>query len=653
MKIAFIGSRGIPARYSGFEQFYEQIAVRLSNRGHDVYVYNRSNFIKDYKKEYKGVKIVSLPSIATKHLDTISHTFISSLHSIFQNYDIVYYCIVGNSPIVWIPRLFGAKTLINVDGEDWARDKWSGFAKKYQKWCEKVACLSSDIVIADAKGILERYKKLYRYDSIFVPYGANIKYNENDLALNKWDLNKDEYILYVGRFVPENAIDVLIKSYSKVISEKKLVIVGDAPYSEDYKKKLFLLAAKDKRIVFTGYAFADDYEQISSHAYIYVQPAGIDGTRPALLDQMGFGNCVLVRNSVVNMEVISDCGAFFDKNDLELSLSKKIQELIDKPYLVEEFRKKATSRIKKYYNWEWVTSFYEMIFENLIFDKKVISYDEFIEIENDISQSSSDKINFEEKVNVLGIGISTLNLRKTIQILLKARLNNRKGYVCVTGAHGVIESLNDKSLKKIHNNSFLTVPDGTPNVWMGLEQGFSKIGRVYGPDLMIGVLEKTSYAVNENKKFSHYLYGSTPEVMDSLKNNLTNKFPELKIVGSFCPPFKPLSKKEENDLIEDVNSCKPDFFWVGLSTPKQEKFMAHYIEKLDCGIMVGVGAAFDIHAGFQKDAPTWIKEIGLQWFYRLLQEPKRLWRRYLKIVPKFILLASLQCLGLKKFKIEL
>ena len=190
MKIAFIGSRGIPARYSGFEQFYEQIAVRLSNRGHDVYVYNRSNFIKDYKKEYKGVKIVSLPSIATKHLDTISHTFLSSLHSIFQNYDIVYFCIVGNSPIVWIPRLFGAKTLINVDGEDWARDKWTGFAKKYQKWCEKVACFSSNIVIADAKGIFERYEKLYRYESIFVPYGANIKYNESYWILDKWGLKK-------------------------------------------------------------------------------------------------------------------------------------------------------------------------------------------------------------------------------------------------------------------------------------------------------------------------------------------------------------------------------------------------------------------------------------------------------------------------------
>ena len=143
-----------------------------------------------------------------------------------------------------------------------------------------------------------------------------------------------------------------------------------------------------------------------------------------------------------------------------------------------------------------------------------------------------------------------------------------------------------------------------------------------------------------------------PDVIDSLKNNLIKKFPELRIVGSFCPPFKELSEKEEDNLTKDVNRCKPDFFWVGLSTPKQERFMSKYIEKLNCGIMIGVGAAFDIHAGFQKDAPNWMKEVGLQWLYRLLQEPKRLWRRYMKIVPKFILLASLQCLGLKKFKIE-
>lgn len=174
MKIALIGSRGIPARYSGFEQFYEQFAVRLAECGHDVTVYDRSHFIKDVKKEYKGVRIVSLPLIPTKRLDTITHTALSTLHALFQGYDIVYYCIVGNSSLVWISRLTGAKTLINVDGEDWARNKWSGFAKTYQKWCERVVCKCANTVIADAKGILWRYRELYRHETIFVPYGARI-----------------------------------------------------------------------------------------------------------------------------------------------------------------------------------------------------------------------------------------------------------------------------------------------------------------------------------------------------------------------------------------------------------------------------------------------------------------------------------------------
>ena len=652
MKIAFIGSRGIPARYSGFEQFYEQIAIRLSGRGHDVTVYNRSHFIKDIKREYKGVKIVSLPSIPTKHLDTISHTALSSLHSIFKNYDIVYYCIVGNSPLVWIPRLSGAKTLINVDGEDWAREKWTGFAKKYQKWCERIACLSANVVIADAKGILKRYQDLYNYESIFVPYGANIKSDSNINVLEKWNLFKDNYILYVGRFVPENSIDILINSFKNVKTEKKLVIVGDAPYSDEYKKSLFKLASDDSRIIFTGYAFDQDYDQLSTHAYFYVQPAGIDGTRPALLDQMGFGNCVLVRNSTVNMEVISDCGAYFEKNNLQSSLTMKIQTLVDNPNIVFDYRKKVKSRIKSYYNWEWVTNFYEITFENILKNEKLISYDDFIEIEKkDVGRKIND-IDFNERINVLGIGISPLNLKTTIQILLKARMNDIKGYVCVTGAHGVIESLKDHFLRKIHNSSFLTVPDGTPNVWMGLEQGFSKIGRVYGPDLMMGICEKTSNAINESNKFSHYLYGSTPEVINLLKSNLIKRFPQIKIVGSYAPPYRALNDLEKKDLIESVNNCKPDFLWVGLSTPKQERFMSEYVNELDCGIMIGVGAAFDINAGLQKDAPNWMKEIGLQWFFRLCQEPRRLWKRYLTVVPIFSLLAFLQCLGLKKFKMD-
>lgn len=423
MKIALIGSRGIPARYSGFEQFYEQFAVRLAERGHEVTVYNRSHFIKDVKKEYKGVRIVSLPSIPTKHLDTITHTALSSLHALFQGYDMVYYCIVGNSPLVWIPRLVGAKTLINVDGEDWAREKWSGFAKTYQKWCERVACICSNVVIADAKGILDRYRKLYGHEAIFVPYGANIRprgecsvvgsslLNDGDIedepilasdpavpesthqsinpstgsqippALQKWNLLPEDYVFYVGRFVPENAIDLLIRAFKRVKTEKRLVIVGDAPYADDFRKALHELAADDQRIIFTGYAFGDDYAVLSANAFVYVQPAGIDGTRPALLDQMGFGNCVLVRNSTVNMEVIGDCGCFFDKERMEESLAEVLQDLIAHPEKVEEFRSRVTSRIENYYNWEWVTSFYEDLFERMKSGVKPVQYDEYVRVE--------------------------------------------------------------------------------------------------------------------------------------------------------------------------------------------------------------------------------------------------------------------------------
>ena len=381
MKIALIGSRGIPARYSGFEQFYEQFAIRLAARGHDVTVYNRSHFIKDVKKEYKGVRIVSLPSIPTKHLDTIVHTALSTLHALFCRYDIVYYCIVGNSPLSWIPRITGAKTLINVDGEDWAREKWSGFAKTYQKWCEGIACKAANAVIADAKGILTRYRQLYNHETIFVPYGANIRTNlrtAEQASLKKWNLSPNDYIFYVGRFVPENAIDLLVRAFKRLKTGKKLVIVGDAPYADDFKRSLHELAAGDDRIIFTGYAFGDDYAQLSANAYLYVQPAGIDGTRPALLDQMGFGNCVLVRNSTVNMEVIGDCGCFFDRERLEDSLTEVMQALVNHPEKVDEYRAKVTSRIENYYNWEWVTSFYEELFQRLKDGRDYVQYDEFI-----------------------------------------------------------------------------------------------------------------------------------------------------------------------------------------------------------------------------------------------------------------------------------
>ena len=380
MKIAFMGSRGIPACYSGFETFYEQLAIRLVKRGHEVTVYNRSYFIKGVRGYYRGVRIISLPSIPSKHLDTISHTFLSSLHALFQCYNVTYYCIVGNSPLVWLPRLTGSRTLLNVDGEDWSREKWSGFARWYQKKCEWIASKISQVIIADACGVRERYSKCYSTDSVFVPYGANVQTDTRTDTLKKWGLQSRDYILYVGRLVPENAIDLLIQAFMPVKTKKKLVIIGDAPFANAYRKHLNALS--DSRVVFTGYAFKEEYAQLSSHAYIYIQPSGINGTRPALLDQMGFGNCVLVRNSLVNMEVIGDYGCWFDENQGQEDLKSKIQLLIDNPKIVGSYRNKVTERINTYYNWEWITDFYEDFFRKMVFNMPLVSYDSYLKQKN-------------------------------------------------------------------------------------------------------------------------------------------------------------------------------------------------------------------------------------------------------------------------------
>ena len=387
LRIAFLGSRGIPARYSGFETFYEQLGARLAARGHEVTVYNRRHFIKDVSGQYRDMRLVSLPAIRTKHLETISHTFLSTVHALTQHYDIVYYCIVGNSPLVWIPRLAGSRVLLNVDGQDWARAKWGRFARAYQRGCERIAIRTAQVLIADAKVIQRRYQELYGAATIFVPYGANVARDEGTDVLQRWGVLPRRYLFYVGRFVPENCIDLLIRAFLQLRTDMKLVLVGDAPYADAYRETLRQLA--NDRVVFTGYAFGRDYAQLSSHAYAAIQPSAVDGTRPALLDQLGFGNCVLVRNSPANAEVVSDCGIYFDAENPETDLPAKLQQLIDQPATAETYRSRAASRINAYYQWDWITAFYEDLFTRMKQGIPLLSYDDFLQQVRRPSSASS------------------------------------------------------------------------------------------------------------------------------------------------------------------------------------------------------------------------------------------------------------------------
>ena len=250
-----------------------------------------------------------------------------------------------------------------------------------------------------------------------------------------------------------------------------------------------------------------------------------------------------------------------------------------------------------------------------------------------------------DRVNVLGVGVSVLNQDQARQFLFDALRQGRRGYVTVTGVHGVSEAQNDPALREIFNSALLVTPDGMPMVWMGKMQGHQSIRRVYGPDLMLNLCK---HSVADG--FSHFLYGGVPGVGDELKRQLETRFPGLKIVGTYTPPFRRLNDAELSDLQQRVRQTQPDFFWVGLSTPKQERFMAQHMSILpEAKIFIGVGAAFDLLTGRVRQAPPSMQRVGLEWLFRLAQEPKRLARRYLVNNPLFIVRAAAQLLGLRNY----
>lgn len=252
-----------------------------------------------------------------------------------------------------------------------------------------------------------------------------------------------------------------------------------------------------------------------------------------------------------------------------------------------------------------------------------------------------------ERVNVLGVGISVLNLRTAVAAIAEAVKNRAKGYICVTGVHGVMEAQQEPAFRRILNGAFLNTPDGMPMVWLGKSHGKSSMSRVYGPDLMHEV-----FTWSREAGCSHFFYGGRPGVAEELRRNMEAKYPGIVVRGCHSPPFRPLNAQEEAEFIALIDRLRPDIIWVGLSTPKQEKFMAEYLPKLNATLMIGVGAAFDFYAGRTRQAPRWIQRSGFEWLYRLSQEPRRLWKRYLKNNPLFVMKIIGQLTGLKKYSID-
>jgi glycosyltransferase involved in cell wall biosynthesis len=362
MKIALIGTRGIPASYSGFETCVEQLGQRLVERGHEVTVYCRSHHITYEGNLYKGMRLIKLPTVANKYLDTIVHSFFSSLHALGQGYDVALYFIAGNSPVTWIPRLVGTKTLLNVDGLDWKREKWPAFAKNYIQFAEYLATKLPTQYLTDSRVVQGYYEDRFKDKPPYIPYGSDVEIISPGETLLRFGLEPNQYILFVGRLVPENCAHHLVAAFHGLETDLKCVIVGDAPYAEEYIASLKKLAEGDERIIFTGYVFGRGYHELGSNARIFVETSGVGGTHPALVEAMAFKNCVVTYNTPENLETIGEAGFPYDGKIGGDDLRKVLDHLINNPILVESYSQLAWQRAQSHFTWESVTDAYERLF---------------------------------------------------------------------------------------------------------------------------------------------------------------------------------------------------------------------------------------------------------------------------------------------------
>ena len=362
MRIAILGTRGIPASYGGFETFAEHLATRLISRGHQVTVYCRSHYVSPRQLEYHGVKLKVLPTVRHKYFDTVVHTFLSAIHAVPRRYDAALICNAANAPFSPILRLTGTPVAINVDGLEHKRKKWGALARRYYRLAEYLSTLLPNETVTDAQVIQEYYLARHNARSTMIAYGGEVERRPDRATVLKWRVEPNRYILYVSRLEPENNAHLVIEAFKKVRTAFRLLIVGDAPYAEHYIKDLKAKAKGDKRIIFTGFVFGQDYRALQQNAYCYVHATEVGGTHPALLEAMGYGNCVLTLATPENIEAVGQAGiAYSDEYDL----AEKLRRVLRDGSLVQAYRNRAQLRVQNCYDWEKVVDQYERLFRKM------------------------------------------------------------------------------------------------------------------------------------------------------------------------------------------------------------------------------------------------------------------------------------------------
>ncbi|HEY2016140.1 MAG TPA: DUF1972 domain-containing protein [Bryobacteraceae bacterium] len=357
MRIALLGTRGIPANYGGFETFAEELSTRLAARGHQVTVYCREHHPQ---KLYRGVHLEYLPTIRHKYFDTLAHTLISTLHLLVHPADVALYCNGANAIFTIWPRLFGMPVALNVDGIERKRKKWNRLAKAWYLASEWLSTFLPSTIVTDALTIQSYYQERYRKKSTFIPYGADVGKVAGSGELAKLNLEPGRYFLYVSRLEPENhPLDVL-NAFEQLETPLRLALIGDAPYAREYIRKLH--ATTDPRVVMPGGIYGDGYRQLGSHCFAYIHATEVGGTHPALIEAMGRGALALYRNTPENAEVAGDAGIPFEPAELVIKM-RLVLDMSEEQRSV--YRRRAMQRVRERYSWDAVTNSYEQLLQQI------------------------------------------------------------------------------------------------------------------------------------------------------------------------------------------------------------------------------------------------------------------------------------------------
>jgi glycosyltransferase involved in cell wall biosynthesis len=357
VKIAILGTRGIPARYGGFETFAEELSARLVARGHQVTVYCREPHPETV---YRGVRLIYLPTWRHKYFDTIVHTFFSTLHLMAHRSDVALYCNGANAIFTALPRLAGIPTALNVDGLERKRKKWNRLAKAWYEISEWLATFCPSVVITDARQIAEYYLERYGKQTEFIPYGAETGPVATARVLSKLGLEASRYFLYVSRIEPENNALEVREAFERVATPVKLALIGDAPYAEEYIQKV--RATKDPRVVMPGAIYGAGYHELLSNCLAYIHATEVGGTHPALIEAMGRGALVLYLNTPENAEVAGEVGIAFETS----TLTERLAEVLSMPREERaEWGRRAMQRVAEQYGWDRVTEQYEALLGRL------------------------------------------------------------------------------------------------------------------------------------------------------------------------------------------------------------------------------------------------------------------------------------------------